>query len=71
MNPPTLNITRSANNVILSWSTNDTGYTLETKTNLDSSLIWSAVPGTPAVVGGQYTFSNSAVTGNKFYRLKQ
>jgi CSLREA domain-containing protein len=71
LNPPTLNITRSANNVILSWSTNDTGYTLETKTNLDSSLIWSAVPGTPPVVGGQYTFTNSAATGNKFYRLKQ
>ncbi len=69
-NPPLLNIARSANNVVVSWSTNDAGSTLEAKTNLNSSVNWSNVVPSPVIVGGQYTVTNSAASGNKFYRLR-
>lgn len=67
---PRLSIITIATNVLLSWSTNDSGYTLETKTNLDPSVNWSNVPGTPAIVGDQYTVTNGPAAGKKFYRLR-
>ena len=69
-NSPLLSIARSGNNVLLAWSTNDTGFTLQANTNLASSVTWSNVPGNPAIVGSQYVVSNTATGANKFYRLK-
>lgn len=69
-NPPVLSIARAAGNVVLSWPAYDTGYTLEAKTNLNSSINWSNVAGTLSIVSGQFTITNSATTGNKFYRLR-
>ena len=71
LSPSALGIVRSVNNVILSWSIDDAGYTLEARTDLNSPFTWSAVPGNPAIVGSQYTVTNSAVAGNKFYRLRK
>jgi hypothetical protein len=70
LNPPLLNITRSANNVVLSWSASDTGYTLEAKTNLNASGGWSNVSPAPVIVGAQYIVTNSTGPGKKFYRLR-
>ena len=71
VNPPILSIARAGGNVLLSWYTSDSGYTLEAKTNLSPAVPWSAVPGTPAIVGSQYVFPEGPATGNKFYRLVQ
>ena len=71
MERPVLNIARVANNIVLSWSTNDSGYTLEAKADLSSSLDWSNVPGTPTIAGDRYIVTNSVPNGNKFYRLKR
>ena len=65
---PRLDIQRLANNVVLSWPTYYGGFTLESVTNLSASNNWGTVPGTPAVVGDQFSVTNSAA-GNKFYRL--
>jgi hypothetical protein len=69
-NSPLLSIARSGNNVVLSWSTSDTGYTLESKTNLSPALFWTAVPGTYPTLGGQYVVTNGPASGNQFYRLR-
>ena len=69
--PPVLNIALVGNNVVLSWSANDSGYTLEAKAGLSSSLNWSNVFGMPTIVGNQYTVTNSVANVYQFYRLKK
>ena len=66
-----MNIALVGNNVVLSWSANDSGYTLEAKAGLSSSLNWSNVFGTPTSVGNQYTVTNSVANVYQFYRLKK
>ncbi len=68
--PPALAIARNFGNVVLSWSTNDPGYTVESTAVLANSGNWTTVPGTPLVIGGQYLLGDGPVTGNKFYRLR-
>jgi hypothetical protein len=68
--PPVLAIAPNFGNVILSWSTNNPGYTVESTTVLPNSGSWTTVPGTPLVIGNQYLLGDGPVTGNKFYRLK-
>lgn len=69
LNPPVLNIAKSSGNVLLSWSTNETGYTLESAAQL-TPTVWTTVPGTPPIVGGQYTVTTNTVAGRQFYRLR-
>jgi hypothetical protein len=70
LNPPALFIMRSAPNVVLLWSTNDTGYSLKSAAALPTAPgDWRPVPGTPAVVGSQYAVTNGPASGNKVYRL--
>ena len=67
--PPSLNILQSAPNVLLSWPTNNTGYTLESKTSLNPGLSWSTA-GSPGIVGTNFTVTNLATGGSMFYRLR-
>lgn len=69
VNPPILNIAAAGTNVILSWSTNDAGYTLESKTTLNPLTSWSAL-GTGVVAGAQFTVTNGAGSSSKIYRLR-
>jgi alpha-tubulin suppressor-like RCC1 family protein len=69
--PPVLNIARVGNSVVLSWSANDSGYTLEASADLSSSLNWSNVFATPAIVGTQYTITNGVANSYQFYRLRK
>ena|SRR5438876_429444 len=68
---PVLKIARAGNQVALSWPADGSGYTLEQKGDLSSSLNWSQVPGTPTIVSGNYTVSASLTSTNTFYRLKR
>jgi len=56
--------------LLLSWPTNFTGFTLETATNLPSTS-WTSNSIAPAIVNGQYTVTNAISGGAKFYRLKK
>jgi uncharacterized repeat protein (TIGR03803 family) len=66
--PPRLTIASAGANVILSWSTDVTGFTLQSTTNLVSSA-WSTVSPSPVVVNGQYTITNLVSGPQQFYRL--
>jgi len=67
--PPQLTIIRSAENIVLSWPTNSTGFTLQSTTNLPSTN-WSPVPDAPAIVGNRFYVTNSPAGSALFYRLR-
>ena len=69
--PPTLNILRAGTNVVISWSTNVSGYQLESTANLAAGNQWVAVTNTPAVVGLENVVTNSVSPIGIFYRLKK
>jgi len=66
--PPQLAINRSAANVVLSWATNDTRFTLESNTNLNAND-WSVVAPAPAVSGTNNVVTNNLSGPTRFYRL--
>jgi len=68
---PSLTITHAGPNVILSWQTNFTGFTLQSTTNLGSSATWTTNLLAPLVINGQYTVSNPISGAQQFYRLSQ
>ena len=66
--PPTLTITKSGTNVLVTWPTAFPGYTLQSATVLKSPT-WNTVSPPPVTVGSFYTVTNPASGGGKFYRL--
>src|ERR1039457_230891 len=66
-----LTIIRSAANVILTWPTNATGFTLQSTTNLGSPAVWTTVVPGPVVVNGNNTVPSPISGSQKFYRLSQ
>ena len=61
---PLLTILPSGTNVILTWPTNVTGFTLQSTTNLASPAVWTTV-------SGQNPVTNPITGAQKFYRLSQ
>ena len=68
---PQLTITRAGTNVILSWPSDDLGFTLQSNLNLGPLTIWSPVFPLPVVVNNRYTVTNAASDAACFYRLGQ
>ena len=69
--PPLLNIQRSENmNVVLSWGTNFTGFTLESNANFNPNG-WGTVTPAPSVSGTNYVVTNAISGSTRFYRLSQ
>jgi uncharacterized repeat protein (TIGR03803 family) len=69
--PPPLTIIASGPNVVLSWPTNFTGYTMQSATNVGSLAVWATNLPSPVVVNGQYTLTNSISGTRQFFRLIQ
>lgn len=69
--PALLSITRSGTNVILTWSTSASGYTLQSSAQLGAGASWSAASPSPVVVNGLETVTNGISGSTKFYRLSQ
>ena len=67
---PQLTITPAGANVLLSWPTNFTGFTLQSTTTL-SSPGWTTTFPAPVVVNGQYMVTNPISGTQQFYRLAQ
>jgi uncharacterized repeat protein (TIGR03803 family) len=61
--PAKLSLVHSGSNVILTWPTNATGYTLQSTTNLDSP-VWTTVV-------GQFAVTNPISGVRQFFRLSQ
>jgi uncharacterized repeat protein (TIGR03803 family) len=69
--PLQLAITLSGADVILSWPTNATNFTLQSTTNLVSSAAWRTNSSAPVSVSGQYVVTNPITGSQMFYRLCQ
>src|SRR6185436_1152633 len=69
--PPQLTISPVGENVILTWPTNATGFTLQSTTNVASSTVWTTNSQAPVVVNGLYTVTNPVSGTQQFYRLSQ
>ncbi len=64
-----LRIFKSGADVVLAWPTAATGFTLQVNTDLNTTN-WVNVGTTPTVVGSENFVTNTAPTGNAFFRLK-
>src|SRR6266566_581339 len=69
--PPQLTIIPSGTNIILTWPTNATGFTLQSTTNLVSPVFWTNVSPGPVVVDWQNAVTNPISGTRQFYRLRQ
>ncbi len=69
--PVTLALRLNGNELVLSWPTNQVGFTLQAAANLNSPTNWIDSTNTPAVVGAQFTVTNSLSASAQFYRLKK
>lgn len=67
--PPALSVHFTGNNLIVTWPSNATGFTLETATSLGAPGNWNPVTNVPTIVNGQYTITNAATGQNAFYYL--
>lgn len=67
--PPKLAITHSGTNVILTWPTNATGFTLQSTTNFVSQTFWNTNLPSPVVVNTNYVVTNIIISTKQFYRL--
>jgi hypothetical protein len=68
---PNMSITISSGaSIILTWPTNFTGLTLQSTTNLFSS-VWATNSAAPVVINGQNTVTNPMSGAQQFYRLSQ
>jgi uncharacterized repeat protein (TIGR03803 family) len=70
LSSPRLSLATASTNAILSWPTNEAGFTLQSTTNLGTA-VWSAVTTAPVVVTGQNTVTNPMVRAQQYYRLIQ
>jgi hypothetical protein len=68
---PLLNISRSGNTSVLSWTTNAPGFLLEATAALSDSSSWAGVIPPVYLIGDQFVITNNAASGNLFYRLRK
>lgn len=69
--PPALNIALSGDNVILSWTTNAPGFSLQSTSALGSNSVWTNLALPVTVVGGQYTVTNTLSGAAAYFRLQE
>ena len=69
--PPLLNFAATGTNVVLSWTTNAPGFTLQSTTNLSLPNLWASNPPPPVVSGSVFVVTNGMGGEQKYYRLKK
>ena len=70
--PPSLSITQSDGNVLLSWSaTSSDGFGLYTTTNFAASVTWSASSAFAQINAGQIVVTQAPDTSARFFRLQR
>jgi hypothetical protein len=68
---PTLILTRSGNDVILSWPADAAGFLLEETATVNAPASWTGVAQGIVVSNGQNVVTLQAAAGYRFYRLKK
>jgi hypothetical protein len=66
---PWLTLTRSGRNVILSWPSSVSGFSLKSSTDLSAKASWTTVSQSASLVGGQYQVTLPANQPKQFFRL--
>jgi len=61
----------NGNELILSWPTNAVGFTLQSTLDLTPPVTWLDSTSVPAVIGAQFTLTNTTSGGARFYRLRK
>jgi uncharacterized repeat protein (TIGR03803 family) len=69
--PPVLSLISSGSSVVLSWTADNAGFTLQSTTNLGLSAAWTTNLPPPVIVNGFYTVTNPIAGSQQFYRLIQ
>ena len=68
--PPTLSVRRQPGEVVLSWPTNATGFSLEYATNQPAVQWLPALP-SPVIANAQFVVTNRTTRAAAFYRLRK
>lgn len=66
---PTLLAKKTGSNLVLSWTTNWTGYTLYSSTSMATNGTWTKIAKSPSKIGATYVSTNAITSGAHFYRL--
>jgi hypothetical protein len=66
---PELGAQRSGGQLVFTWPTNGTSYSLESTTNVATGP-WSPVTNAPVIINGQKTVTNTASDPRRFFRLR-
>ena len=66
---PTLSITRTGNEVVLSWPSASTGFSLQQKASAGTVGGWNSLGATITTSGGVNYVTNTVTGGNQFFRL--
>ena len=69
--PPLLKIARSGGNIILTWSTNFVGFSIQMAQASPSPSVWNNLPVQSFIIGGQNTIVQKAFDTSVFYRLSR
>jgi hypothetical protein len=69
--PPTLNISRTGSDVMLSWPAHHTNYVLRSTTNLFPAISWQAVTNTATNSAGQRRVCVPTLEPIRFFRLER
>jgi hypothetical protein len=68
---PSLNTRASGNKLILTWPASATGFVLQSTPDLAAPVTWVDSTNQPAVLGGQFTVTNTISTSVQYYRLRK
>ena len=69
--PPALQVAQAGNQATIAWPISAPGFILESAANLSGSNPWAAVTNAFGVADFQYTLTNDASGGARFYRLRK
>jgi hypothetical protein len=68
---PVLQIVPSGSNLLLTWSTNYTGFILESAVSIHASLSWNKVNTAPLTFGDQFVVVQRSAASSQFFRLQR
>jgi hypothetical protein len=66
---PKLTVAATGGNLVITWPSSSTGFSLKTSSTLGTGASWGAVSQTPIIVGSNYQVTIPIGTGTAFYRL--
>jgi len=69
LDAPTLLSSFTGDQLVLSWTTNWTSYSLYSSSSMAANANWAKVPGSPSIINGMNVVSNTMGAGPAFYRL--